>query len=72
VATDVGGLPEVISNTGAGFICSKNDVLDFANRIIELLENPELSKNMGKLGQEHVSKNFTDVLMAKSYRALLE
>ena len=38
----------------ASLYAKKNDELDFANKIVELLDNPELRKEMGNYGKQRV------------------
>jgi glycogen(starch) synthase len=59
VATNVGGVPEVIEKgeTGALVEYGKSDQL--ANAIIDLLGDDSKRKNMGKSGRERVKANFT-------------
>jgi len=72
VVTDVGGLPEVLGDSGAGYVCSKDDPLEFANAIKKILADPVLASEMGKNGRIAFEKKYTASRMAKSYRRLLE
>ncbi len=59
VATDVGGANEAIVNNQTGFLVKSNDHEAMANRLIELLQNPELARQFGNRGRERVEKNFS-------------
>ena len=74
VATDVGGIPEVLE--GCGLIVQPKDYEAMAQAIIELLNNRELSEELGKKGREKVKKEF-DIeknlrLYEISYRSLVD
>ena len=71
VATDVGGIPEVIGENEGGYYLPSDDVKGFAERIVAFLENQELREKVGKTGYERYQKMFTAERMAKKYSALL-
>ena len=72
VSTDVGGLPEVIGKNGVcGFCCPRDNPSIFAEKIIYLLENPNLAKKMGRNGLTRVKNLFRADIMAKKYSDLL-
>lgn len=50
-----------ISNAG---ICTRYDVDDFAIAIVNLLENPEKAKEMGKRGRRYAEKNYGFEMLA--------
>jgi glycosyltransferase involved in cell wall biosynthesis len=72
VATDVGGIPEVIANSGAGFVCSKNNPKEFAKAIKRVLKEPSLGLRLGEAGRQSFEKRFLASRMAEAYRNLLE
>ena len=53
VATNVGGIPEVIGSSNAGYVCSKDSCQDFADAIIRLFRNPNLVSELGRNGREN-------------------
>lgn len=59
VATDVGGANEAIIEGETGFLIASNDDESMANRLSELLQNPEKGKKMGELGRKTVEENFS-------------
>lgn len=71
VVTDVGGMPEVIGTSNAGFICRKNDHEDFAHAILRILENENLRKEMALSGRSFYETQYTSKLMAVKYRKLI-
>lgn len=72
IATDVGGIPEVIANSGAGLVCSKNDPKEFAKAIKRILKNPSLGFQLGKAGRQSFEERFLASKMSTAYKNLLE
>lgn len=58
VATNVGGIPLQVKHGENGFLVDPYDIEQFAERIIEILKNPSMGKEMGKKGKETVRENF--------------
>ena len=54
VATNVGGIPELVSHEKTGFLVEPDDVPAMARAIISLLTNSELRHQMGQLGKEKI------------------
>ena len=66
VASNVGGIPEIVENEKTGLLVPTEDPEKLANAINRLLENPEYAKNLAEAGHEFLLKNFTwDVLLPK-------
>ncbi|MGQ9604031.1 MAG: glycosyltransferase [bacterium] len=59
VATDVGGNPELVENDINGFLAQPKNPQDFGEKILHLLNNPELRNEMGKRGQEFFRQNLS-------------
>jgi len=72
VTTDVGGMPEVLGNSNAGYVCSKDDPLEFATAIKNILGNPVLASELGLNGRVAFESRFTASTMAINYRKLLD
>ena len=56
IGGNVGGIRTQVIDGINGYLV--DDVKECADRIVKLLENPELAKEMGKKGKEHVRNNF--------------
>ncbi|MEN9336031.1 MAG: hypothetical protein RLZZ500_1018 [Bacteroidota bacterium] len=82
VATAVGGVAEALDEQ-CGFLCKPKDYEAIGNRIIELLQNETLRKQMGENARRKVVRNFTidkfikeyenaynEVIEAKTYEAV--
>jgi glycosyltransferase involved in cell wall biosynthesis len=59
VATNVGGASEAIVEGETGFLVASDDDRAMADRLIELLRNPEKAIEMGKKGRMIVEKSFS-------------
>jgi len=59
VATDVGGIPEMVLDGETGLLVPPDNPEALAEAAIRLLEDKELSTRMGKAARQHVEANFT-------------
>ncbi len=71
VATDVGGIPEVLAGSSAGYICARNDVVAFAAAMKRILGDPTLAAELGRNGRKTYESRFTAARMAIQYRSML-
>lgn len=58
VATRVGGIPELITDSVNGYLVGRGEAVAMSNRILELLSDPELRDRMGASGREVVAAKF--------------
>ncbi len=65
VATKVDGAPEAIEEGINGFLVSVGEIRGMAEKIITLLDNPEMAKEMGRRGKERAFPEFDIDLMVK-------
>ena len=72
VTTDVGGMPEVLADSRAGYVCSKDDPILFAEAMKNILGNPSLASQLGRNGRQFFEQRFTADTMACNYRSLIE
>jgi len=63
VATRVGGNGEAIEEARSGYLVENEDAAGMADRILRLLRNPVLAKEMGKAGRKIVEAKFTAEVM---------
>ncbi len=68
VTTDVGGMPEILSGSNAGFVCSKNDPFVFGQAINTILRDTSLANTLGRNGRKVFEERFTAERMALSYK----
>jgi glycosyltransferase involved in cell wall biosynthesis len=59
VAPKVGGVPELVVDGETGFLVRPDDRDAFAQRIIELANDPALRARMGAVGRERITAHFT-------------
>lgn len=58
VATNVGGIPDLIKNGENGFLVETHSPEKLADKILILIKDKNLREKFGKSGREWVSKNF--------------
>jgi len=59
VATDVGGVREIVEDGVTGFVVPPEDEGALANAILRLLEDEELAEKFGRLGAQRVAEKFS-------------
>ncbi|RBA28051.1 glycosyltransferase family 4 protein [Flavobacterium tibetense] len=65
VAANAGGIPEVVKDNETGLLAEVGNPIDFADKVILLLENNELQKKFTDNGYEFLKQNFTKEVIAK-------
>jgi glycosyltransferase involved in cell wall biosynthesis len=65
VATDTGGIPEVVAHESTGLIVPPRDHEAMAAALVKLLKDPALAKRMGSAGFARVRQQFSAVKMLK-------
>lgn len=70
IATDVGGLREVIENGKTGILVEKGNTKELISAIEKLLNDPELCRRMGKAARQLYEKSFTSDKMAAEFKKL--
>jgi len=72
VATNVGGVDDIIVEGFNGFVVPSDSTSMLTNRLTELLMNPLLRYQMGKNSRERVEQYFTDTRMVKEFEKLMD
>lgn len=72
VATNVGGVSEVVEDSQTGFLVPSGNSNIMAEAIIKILNNPELAKTMGEEGKKRVKEKFSLEKMVNDYEFLYE
>jgi glycosyltransferase involved in cell wall biosynthesis len=72
VATDAGGLPEVVADGVTGFVVPKGDSAALADAIGKLLSDPALAKRMGKAGRIRALERFDWMRAAERFESLYQ
>lgn len=65
VATDVGGVSELVVDGETGFLVPSNNVEKLSQAVIKLLENRNIAKRMGGKGKERIENFFLVERMVK-------
>jgi len=58
ISTKVGGIPEFLTNNENGLLVEPSDPEQLAQRIIILLQDPELAEDLGRRGRRLVEEKF--------------
>jgi colanic acid/amylovoran biosynthesis glycosyltransferase len=58
VTSDTGGLPENVEDEVTGFVVPRRDPEAMAQRLIQLALDPQLCRQLGQAGREHVLRHF--------------
>ena len=59
ISTREGGIPDIIIDDVTGFLIDKKDEKALTDKLIYLIEHPDLCTAMGKAGKERFLKEFT-------------
>jgi trehalose synthase len=69
IGGDVGGIPLQIEDGVSGFLVNSAD--EAAKRSIEILEDPELAKRLGRAGKEHAREHFLTPRLLRDWLTLI-
>lgn len=58
IATEVGGIPELMKNEGSGFLVKTGGSKEWIEKINSILNDQKESKRMGEVGRDYVVENF--------------
>lgn len=72
IASNVGGIPEIVKDNETGYLCSINDVEQWVGKIRFLLDNPDVGRRFGKNAREFVMKTFNWRKIAEDFLENLE
>ncbi len=67
LATNVGGIPEVMKNDETGFLYDAYDIRSFAEKLIDLSHNPKKTAQLGKAASERAATCFSTTEMVGKY-----
>lgn len=65
ISTDHAAIPETVSDGENGFLVPKKDPEAIAEKVIRLIEDPELRERMGKRSREIYREKFTEEIMVE-------
>ena len=72
VTTPAGGIPELVRPGKDGVVTKGFGQEEYAQAIIEMLENDEKRKNIGKAGRKRVEESFSAKQIVKMYEKVFE
>lgn len=72
IATQVGGLPEVVVNGKTGFLCPVGDIQAMSNAAIRLLTDADFYKKVSQAAAQHVQKKFNTNIILSHYEAFYQ
>jgi glycosyltransferase involved in cell wall biosynthesis len=58
VATRAGGIPELVEDQESGYLIDRGDIATMSDKILTLLNDPELRNRMGSIGKNIVHEKF--------------
>jgi len=67
IATDFGGIPEIMKDGVTGYLIEKNSSEDLLNKISKIINDKEKSKEMGEEGRNFIEKEFSLEASAKNF-----
>jgi len=67
VASNIGGIPEIVINNQTGYLCDINDADEWVAKIRFLLENPDIAKLFGRNAREFVIRTFNWRKIAENF-----
>ena len=70
IASDVGGINEQIIDGETGYLVPRDNIPLLRDRLIRLIQNPQLRNRMGLAGKKRFQNFFTVEKMLKLHREL--
>ena len=71
IATNIGGIPELIEDGKTGFLIESGDHEDLIKKIKQVFGQPIIAGNMGSKGKEIMQENFSWSNIAKKFALIL-
>ncbi len=68
VATDVGGISELMKNNETGFLIKKGANDELFKKLEILINDEKMSQKMGNAGKKFISNNFNWEIIAKNFQ----
>jgi N-acetyl-alpha-D-glucosaminyl L-malate synthase BshA len=70
IATQVGGIPEVVQHGVDGFLYGVGEVSSMADGCLTILNDPQLRSNLGRAAREHATRDFCASKIVLQYEDL--
>ena len=71
-ASDIPGPSDIVVDGETGFLVSPGDIKALAEKMIYLLENPDVARKMGEKGRKRVKEHFDIRKTVKSIESIYE
>ena len=72
VATNVGGVPELMENNKTGFLVEKGDSSSIIEKLTTLINDSKTARQMGSAGRKFVENNFSWEIITKRFIHILK
>ena len=72
VATNVGGIPELMKDDETGFLVEKGNAEEWIEKLSLLINDEQKRKTMGNMGRKFVEDNFSWDKIAKEFLNILK
>jgi glycosyltransferase involved in cell wall biosynthesis len=72
IATNAGGLPEVVVHGETGFLCPVGDVEGMAAAALRLLSDDDLRRRLGAAGRRRAVEHFSQDTIVQRYREIYQ
>lgn len=72
VATNVGGIPEIVQDGATGYLVPPKNPEALAEKIIMLLRDPQRAANIGQAGRKRVEEAFSLEQMIQKYQSIYD
>jgi glycosyltransferase involved in cell wall biosynthesis len=72
IATNVGGIPEIMKDNETGFLVEKGDADNWIEKLSLLINDEQKRKIMGEAGRKFIEENFSWNTIAKEFLKILE
>jgi len=70
VATEVGGVPDIVQDGKNGYLVKSGDILGFSQKLMDLIENAGKRRKFGENGREMVKSRFSKERLIKDTERL--
>jgi glycosyltransferase involved in cell wall biosynthesis len=67
IATNVGGIPELMIDEKTGFLIENGNATQLIEKIKELLDDPKKTEEMGIQGRKFVEENFSWKIITQKF-----
>jgi len=69
LVSNVKPMSSIVSHNITGYVLDPHDEVEWANKMLELIKNPEISLKMGRLGRERLEKEYS---IQKMYEEIIK